>query len=70
MFDVSTILTGLLIFTARIGDVSIGTIRTIVTVQGRSVVAFFPGIFELLIWITVFSTVIHKIEAQPIIEHG
>lgn len=67
MIDVSTLLTGLLIFTARIGDVSIGTIRTIVTVQGRSVVAFFLGIFELLIWVTVISTVIHKLEAQPIL---
>jgi len=67
MIHSNTLLTGLLIFAARIGDVSIGTIRTIVTVQGRSVVAFFLWIFELLIWITVISTVIHKIEARPIL---
>jgi len=65
--DVNTLLIGFLIFVARIGDVSIGTVRTIVTVQGRSVVAFSLAIFELLIWITVVSTVIHKIKDQPIL---
>ena len=67
MMDFYTLLTGLLIFLARIADVSIGTVRVIVTVQGRSVIAFFLGICELLIWITVVSTVIHKIDAHPIL---
>jgi uncharacterized protein YebE (UPF0316 family) len=67
MMDVNTLVTGFLIFVARIGDVSIGTVRTIVTVQGRSVLAFFLAIFELLIWITVASTVIHKMKDQPIL---
>ncbi|MEW5908445.1 MAG: DUF5698 domain-containing protein [Thermodesulfobacteriota bacterium] len=67
MLDSITLLTGALIFIARIGDVSLGTIRTIVTVQGRSIVAFFLGIFEILIWITVVSTVVHKIKAQPVL---
>jgi uncharacterized protein YebE (UPF0316 family) len=65
--DVNTLAIGFLIFFARICDVSIGTVRTIVTVQGRSVVAFFLAIFELLIWITVVSTVIHKIKDQPVL---
>ena len=38
------------IFVARIGDVSIGTVRTIVTVQGRRVLAFSLAIFELHIF--------------------
>ncbi|MGD9312993.1 MAG: DUF5698 domain-containing protein, partial [Desulfobacterales bacterium] len=67
MIDIGTLLTGLLIFSARIGDVSIGTIRIIVTVQGRSILSFFLGIFELLIWITVIGVVIHKLETQPIL---
>ena len=65
--DVNTLVIGFLIFLARIGDVSIGTVRTIVTMQGRSVIAFFLAIFELLIWITVASTVIHKIKDYPIL---
>ena len=67
MLDWNTIATGFMIFGARVCDVSIGTIRTIVTVQGRSVLAFFLGIAELLIWITVASTVIHQIKDQPIL---
>jgi uncharacterized protein YebE (UPF0316 family) len=67
MFEVNTLLTGGLIFLARICDVSLGTVRTIVTVQGRSVVAFFLAIFEILIWISVVSTVVHQVGAQPIL---
>ena len=67
MFELNTLLTGMLIFLARICDVSLGTVRTIVTVQGRSVVAFFLAIFEILIWIAVVSTVVQKVGSQPIL---
>ena len=67
MIDVNTLVTGMLIFAARIADVSLGTVRIIVTVQGRRVIAFFLGICELLIWITVVSTVIHQIKDQPVL---
>lgn len=67
MLDTGTLLTGILIFLARICDVSLGTVRTIVTVQGRGVVAFFLAIFEILIWITVISTVVQKVASQPIL---
>jgi uncharacterized protein YebE (UPF0316 family) len=67
MFDLNTWLTGALIFLARICDVSLGTVRTIVTVQGRGVIAFFLAIFEILIWISVISTVVQKVSSQPIL---
>jgi uncharacterized protein YebE (UPF0316 family) len=67
MIDLNILLTGLLIFFARICDVSIGTVRTIVTVQGRTVIAFFLAIFEIVIWITVASAVIHQIKEQPVL---
>jgi uncharacterized protein YebE (UPF0316 family) len=67
MFELSTLMTGFLIFLARVCDVSLGTVRTIVTVHGRSVVAFFLAIFEILIWITVISTVVQKVASQPIL---
>jgi uncharacterized protein YebE (UPF0316 family) len=67
MFELSTLMTGILIFLARICDVSLGTVRTIVTVQGRGVVAFFLAIFEILIWISVISTVVQKVATQPIL---
>jgi uncharacterized protein YebE (UPF0316 family) len=67
MFDGNIIWTGLIIFLARICDVSIGTVRTIVTVQGRTVVAFILAVFEISIWITIASAVIHQIKAHPLL---
>ena len=60
MFDANILLTGLVIFVARICDVSIGTVRTIITVQGRTTIAFFLATFEIIIWVLVASTVISK----------
>jgi uncharacterized protein YebE (UPF0316 family) len=48
-------------------DVSIGTVRTIVTVQGRTVIAFILALFEITIWILVASTVINQIKDQPLL---
>lgn len=67
MFDAHVLLTGLVVFIARICDVSIGTVRTIVTVQGRTVIAFCLAIFEISIWVTVVSTVISQIKEQPLL---
>ena len=67
MFDSHIFMTGLIIFFARICDVSIGTVRTIVTVQGRSAIAFFLAVFEIIIWVTVASTVINQIGDKPLL---
>jgi len=67
MFDGPIILTGLIVFIARVFDVSIGTIRTIVTVQGRTFVAFCLAMVEISIWIYVASGVIHQIKEQPLL---
>jgi uncharacterized protein YebE (UPF0316 family) len=67
MFELEILLTGLIIFVARICDVAIGTVRTIITVQGRTVIAFFLAIFEIIIWILVASTVISQVRSQPIL---
>jgi uncharacterized protein YebE (UPF0316 family) len=60
-------LKGIIIFVARICDVSIGTIRTIAIVQGRTVLAFFLGFIEIIIWITVVGAVINDINKTPIL---
>ena len=67
MFETNIILTGFIVFFARICDVSIGTVRTIITVQGRTVIAFILAIFEITIWILVASTVINQIKDQPLL---
>lgn len=67
ILDPVVLLTGLAVFGARICDVSIGTVRTIVTVQGRTALAFTLAVFEVTIWISVISTVIHKVQELPIL---
>ena len=67
MLDGNIIFTGILVFFARIGDVSIGTVRTILTVQGRTVLAFILALFEVTIWILVVSTVISQIKDKPLL---
>ena len=65
--EYSVFMTGMAILLARVADVSIGTLRTIVTVQGQMVLAFFLGFVEVVIWLTVIGTVITKIEESPIL---
>lgn len=61
------LLTGLLIFCARIVDVSIGTVRTIVTVQGRTRLAFVLGFIEVTLWVTIISAIVKQIYTAPIL---
>lgn len=65
LFNHGIVLTGAIIFLARICDVSIGTIRTIATVQGRTSIAFSLAIIEISIWVTVAGTVINQIHDRP-----
>ena len=67
MFDIATILTGLMVFGARVLDVGLGTIRTITIVQGRTKIAFFLGFIEISIWLLVISTVIPRISGEPLL---
>ncbi len=54
-----------LVFASRVMDVSIGTIRMIATVQGRIVMAFVLGIFEVTIWLVVIATVVNTVLERP-----
>jgi uncharacterized protein YebE (UPF0316 family) len=66
-FSIAIILTGIAIFLARIVDVSLGTLRTISIIQGRTRVAFWLGFGEIIIWLWVISTVIPKIREIPVL---
>jgi uncharacterized protein YebE (UPF0316 family) len=66
-FDLATILLGIVIFSARVTDVSMGTMRTISIVQGRTRIAFFLGFVEVSMWLVIISTVIHSISERPIL---
>ncbi len=65
--DVGTIITGAIIFLARVVDVSLGTIRTISIVRGRTSTAFFLGFIEIIIWLAVIAAVLNDIMTKPLL---
>jgi len=52
----------LLIFLARICDVSIGTMRIIFVSKGKKNIAPFLGFFEVLIWIIAISKIMQNLD--------
>jgi uncharacterized protein YebE (UPF0316 family) len=56
-----------LIFTLRIVDVSLGTVRTISLIHGRMALAVTLGFFEVLIWIAVVAQVIGGVSENPVL---
>ncbi len=63
MFDYqSYILLPILIFCARVSDVSIGTVRIILVAKGYKKLAPLTGFLETLIWIVAISKIIQNID--------
>jgi uncharacterized protein YebE (UPF0316 family) len=58
MFTQEHILTALLIFIARIADVSLGTFRHVMIIKRKRCYAFFIAFFESLIWVYAVSRVV------------
>jgi uncharacterized protein YebE (UPF0316 family) len=56
---------GLLIMTARMVDVAIGTLRVISVVDGRLKTSFVLGFVEVLIWVSVISLTLKEIDDNP-----
>jgi uncharacterized protein YebE (UPF0316 family) len=52
----------LLIMVMRIGDVSIGTMRTILVVQGRKYLAGIAGMVEVLIWVFAIRYIFQNLD--------
>ena len=53
----------LIIFIARIFDVTLGTIRIIFVARGKRNLAPVLGFFEVLIWIVVISQLVQNLES-------
>ena len=56
----------MIIFLARVADVSLGTLRTMTVVRGRRRVAFLLGFAEVLIWVFAVSRVIDNLQ-NPVV---
>lgn len=65
--DWATLGLGVLIFCARVADVSAGTVRTISIVQGRTLLAFVLGFVEISLWLAVIAAVLSRILAEPVL---
>jgi len=59
---VDAVLSALMIMCMRIGDVTIGTMRTILVVQGRKYYAAAAGFFEVLIWIFAMRYIVQNLD--------
>jgi uncharacterized protein YebE (UPF0316 family) len=59
--------TALAVFSLRIVDVSLGTLRTIAVVEGRLKLSVLLGFFETLIWITAVAQVLTSVKSNPLI---
>jgi uncharacterized protein YebE (UPF0316 family) len=57
-----TIFLALFICLCRICDVSIGTVRTILVVQGRKYYAALAGFMEVFIWISAMSFIVKHLD--------
>ncbi|MFO7447126.1 MAG: DUF5698 domain-containing protein [Ignavibacteriaceae bacterium] len=51
-----------LIMFMRIGDVTIGTMRTILVVQGKKYLAALAGFFEVLIWVFAIRFIMQNLD--------
>lgn len=57
-----SILGALLIMSMRICDVTIGTMRTLLVVQGKKYYAALAGFFEVLIWIFAMRFIVQNLD--------
>lgn len=58
---------GIIVFFARVVDVSVGTLRTISIVQGRTKLAFFLAFIETTVWLLVLSAVLPQVMHTPLL---
>lgn len=59
------IILGVLIFLAEVVVLTIGTVRTMMTVQGETKMAFWLGALEMTVWVLGTSAVIAKVGEEP-----
>jgi uncharacterized protein YebE (UPF0316 family) len=57
----------MIIFFARIVDVSLGTLRTMFIIRGSRIISWCLGFIEILIWIWVVSEVMGSVKDNPLL---
>ena len=59
--------TALLVFFLRVLDVSLGTVRTIAVVNGRTALSVVFGFMEVLVWLLAVAQVLTRINEHPVL---
>jgi uncharacterized protein YebE (UPF0316 family) len=67
LVDLATLVTGIIVFFARVTDVTMGTVRTISIVHGRTKIAFMLGFIEVTVWLLVVAKVLQEVSVKPIL---
>ncbi|WP_419787781.1 DUF2179 domain-containing protein [Pseudodesulfovibrio sp.] len=62
---VDTLLLGIVIFFVELMSLTIGTVRTVITVLGESRMAFVLGCLEMTLWVFGTSAVMLKVGEEP-----
>ena len=57
----------LLVFFLRVLDVSLGTVRTIAVVNGRTALSVVFGFMEVLVWLLAVAQVLTRINEHPVL---
>jgi uncharacterized protein YebE (UPF0316 family) len=65
--ELHPVILSLAIFLARVADVSLGTVRTIVVFRGRRLLAAVIGFFEIVIWVIAAGQVLQNLDAWYLI---
>lgn len=58
----TVVITGVLIFFARVADVSMGTMRMLMLVKGKRLPAAAIGFFEVIVYITALARVVNQLD--------
>lgn len=58
---------GLAIFAMRVVDVTLGTVRTIAVVHGRTRLAVVLGFIEICVWLTAVSEAVVRVSETPLL---
>lgn len=53
-----------MVFVARVGDVSLATLRTILIFRGQRLLAATIGFFEVLVWLFAVATVLPRLDLE------
>lgn len=66
MFGITGLALYLIIFIAKVIEVSISTIRIVLITKGEKIIGCIIGFFEVLLWVVVTGTVLTNLMSDPI----